>query len=107
MTEFPQQVQNPFKVMLLWLKFEILDLDAILEAIEGSQVMKRLELQQKHQRAEDKRLIEQIMNGEKSLSTLFMTKKDKQQKITQLNVAIDRANEDIECYGLLHKILVL
>ena len=55
-SEFPHQVQNPFKVMLRWLKFEILDLEAILEAIEGSQVMKRLDLQLTNQKAEDERL---------------------------------------------------
>jgi hypothetical protein len=26
-------MQNPFKIMIRWLKFEILDIDAILEAI--------------------------------------------------------------------------
>lgn len=29
----PKKMQNPFKAMLRWLKFEILDLEAILFAI--------------------------------------------------------------------------
>jgi hypothetical protein len=32
-------MQNPFKVMLRWLKFEILDIEAILEAIGRKNLM--------------------------------------------------------------------
>jgi hypothetical protein len=37
--DFPVKMQNPFKVMLRWLKFEILDIEAILEAISKKNSM--------------------------------------------------------------------
>jgi hypothetical protein len=38
---------------------------------------------------------------------LFMSKKDKIAKITQLHQNIQSADHDIECLSLLHKIIVL
>lgn len=38
-TEFPNEMVNPFKVMMRWVKFEILDIEAILEAIEKKNTM--------------------------------------------------------------------
>ena len=38
-------MQNPFKVMMRWLKFEIYDIEAILEAISKKNAMKQQELQ--------------------------------------------------------------
>lgn len=37
--EYPSKMQNPFKIMLRWLKFELLDLEAILEAISKKNSM--------------------------------------------------------------------
>lgn len=41
--DFPVKMQNPFKVMLRWLKFEILDIEAILEAISKKNSMQMQE----------------------------------------------------------------
>ena len=38
-TEFPNEMCNPFKVMVRWVKFEILDIEAILEAIDKKNTM--------------------------------------------------------------------
>jgi len=38
-TDFPNNMQNPFKVILRFIKFEILDIEAILEAIEKKNTM--------------------------------------------------------------------
>jgi len=37
--EYPVKMQNPFKIMIRWLKFEILDIEAILEAISKKNSM--------------------------------------------------------------------
>jgi hypothetical protein len=38
-------MQNPFKIMIRWLKFEILDIEAILEAISKKNEMDYLRLE--------------------------------------------------------------
>ena len=40
-------MQNPFKVMLRWLKFEILDIEAIMEAIDKKNTMQQQEFAKK------------------------------------------------------------
>lgn len=47
------------------------------------------------------------MDGKESISTFFMSKKEKVQRITTLTASIQTAGQDIECLGLLHKIVVL
>ena len=47
------------------------------------------------------------MDGVQTISTFFMSKKDKISKITSLTQQIAIAGQDIECLGLLHKIVVL
>lgn len=37
--ELPLKIQNPFKIMIRWLKFEILDIESILEAISKKNAM--------------------------------------------------------------------
>jgi len=56
---------------------------------------------------EDERLLNEIMNGETTLKTFFMSKRDKIQRITALQRTIESAGQDIDCLSLLHKIIVI
>lgn len=47
------------------------------------------------------------MDGKETLKTFFMSKKEKVAKITSLQRSIATAGQDIECLGLLHKIVVI
>jgi len=49
----PKMMQNPFTVMRRWLNYEILDLDAILEAIA-----KKSEMDERRRAMQAKRLVE-------------------------------------------------
>ena len=48
-----------------------------------------------------------ILEGKGSVKQWFMTKNDKINRITELTLNINSAGQDIECLGLLHKIVVL
>lgn len=100
-------MQNPFKIMIRWLKFEILDIEAILEAISKKNEMEKQQLEKIQQREEERRVLANIMDGKETFSTFFMSKKEKVSKITALTASIQAAGQDIECLGLLHKIVVL
>ena len=105
--DFPEKMQNPFKVMIRWLKFEILDIEAILEAISQKNEMEKRQLQRIAQRDEERKSIQNILEGKDSFKTFFMGKKEKITKITNLTQSINAAGQDIECLGLLQKIIVL
>ena len=51
--DLPAKMNNPFSVMRRWLKYEILDLEAILEAIQKKNEMEKRKMQKQKQRNEN------------------------------------------------------
>ena len=106
-TSLPTRMKNPFKIMLRWLKFEILDLEAIIEAISQKNEMERRKQNRIAQQQQEIAEMNAIKEGQSSLKLWFMSKNDKINKITELTSSIQAAGTEIECLGLLHKIVVL
>ena len=103
----PHKMQNPFTDMRRWLKFEILDLQAILEAIDKKNEMEKRRNKKNMDRKDAIKQIKDMQAGKDSLRTYFMTQQGKVNKITQLTEEVVKAENDIECLGLLHKIVVI
>lgn len=93
--------------MRRWLKFEILDLRSILQAIEKKNEMDKRRLEKIRKRDADKNELQNMREGKESLRTFFMRKETKITRITELTNKIINAEKDIECLDLLHKIVVL
>lgn len=55
--EYPSKVASPFKTMLRWLKFEISDLEAMLEAIGKKSQMVATQQAKLQKRDEDAKLL--------------------------------------------------
>jgi len=53
-------MKNPFTVMRRWLNYEILDLEAILEAIENKNEMEKRKMNLIVKRSEELQLLESI-----------------------------------------------
>ena len=100
-------MQNPFTNMRRWLKFELLDLRAILQAIDKKNEMKRRQEETMRKRDHDKNELKNLRDGKDSLRTFFMRKDAKVSRITGLTNRILASERDIECLDLLHKIVVL
>ena len=103
----PNKMQNPFTNMRRWLKFELLDLRAILQAIDKKNEMKRRQEETMRKRDHDKNELKNLRDGKDSLRTFFMRKDAKVSRITGLTNRILASERDIECLDLLHKIVVL
>jgi hypothetical protein len=58
-------------------------------------------------RNEEREELKAILEGKGYLKHIFMNKNDKINRITELTSSINAAGLDIECLGLLHKIIVL
>ena len=93
--------------MRRWLKFEILDLEAIMEAIEAKNEMEKRQQNKVKQRNENMIDLQKLQEGKTTFSSIFMSKDSKINKITKLTNEIQSSEMDIECLGLLHKIVVL
>ncbi len=75
--------------MKLWVKWEQLDIQAMLEAIE---IKSQMELQRQKRmlrKQNDQKDLERLNNGKKSIKTIFMSHKSAVNKITNLKHKIE------------------
>ena len=86
--ELPTKMQNPFTVMRRWLKFELLDLCAILEAIKKKNEMEKRRQTKVQQRNDEKEELFKLKEGQSTLRSLFMGKDSKINRITELTNSI-------------------
>ena len=93
--------------MRRWLKFEILDLEAMLEAVDKSTEMEKRKIAKVKQRNSDMEEMRAMKDGKDTIRSFFRSKEGKISKITDLSEAILKADRDIECLDLLYKIVVL
>jgi len=73
MESLPHKMQNPFTDMRRWLKYEILDLQAILEAIDKKNEMEKRRNKKIIDRKDAIKQIKDMREGKDSLKTYFMT----------------------------------
>lgn len=100
-------MHNPFTNMRRWLKFELLDLRAIMGAIEKKNEMHKRKEEKEQKRDSDKLEVQNMRDGKETFRTFFMRKDSKISRITELTERILSNERDIECLDLLHKIIVL
>lgn len=107
--ELPTKMQNPFINMRRWLKFELLDLGAMLEAIHKKNEMDKRRREKIRKRNADKIELQNYREGTTPIFSIanLRTKDSKISRITELTNRIINNEKDIECLSLLHKIVVL
>ena len=74
--------------MRRWLKFEILDLEAILTAVQTSNEMDKRMSAKVQQRNKDVTALRQLKDGRETIKTFFRSKEGKVNKITKLTEEI-------------------
>ena len=103
----PKMMQNPFTVMRRWLNYEILDLEAILEAIAKKSEMDERKRSMVAKREADMLKLDNMRQGKDNIYTFFMSNAQKRTKITDLQRSTGEEALSIECLELIHKITVL
>ena len=64
----PQSVQNPFRVMKLWLKWETMDIQAMIEAIEARSELEGRRLQIVQRRTGKQKELDKLKAGKKGFT---------------------------------------
>jgi hypothetical protein len=105
--ELPKTVINPFKVMKLWLKWETLDIAAMMEAVyaKGDLDGKKNAILKK--RADKQKELEKLKAGKGGFLTKFKSQNSIVNSITNLTREIQTINREIECYEAYIKVLTL
>jgi hypothetical protein len=100
-------VKNPYKVMRLWLKWESLDINAMLEAIETKSDLegRRFSLNQRKQQKQ--RELDKLKSGKSSMKTMFKSQNSIVNSITNLTREIANTEKEIECYDIYIKTLII
>ena len=83
-----EKLQNPFTIMRRWLKFEIADLEAILEAVVRSSEMEAKKNAKIKERNANMEEVRKMKDGKDTFKSFFRSKEGKVNKITVLTEAI-------------------
>jgi hypothetical protein len=100
-------LMNPYKTMRLWIKWEQLDIQALLEAVEVRGTIDKLRMQCIEKRVNRQKELEKLNQGKTSFKTLLSSKEGKVNRITELTRKISGGEKEIECLDLYLKILVM
>lgn len=84
----PKEVSNPFRIMKLWARWEMLDISAIIEAIEIKSKLEGRKADRISSKESNKKDLEKLNNGKNTLTSMFMSKDGKVNKITSLTRVI-------------------
>ncbi len=98
---------NPFRIMKLWAKWEMLDIEAIIAAIDMKSKMEARRAEKISSKESNKKDLDKLNTGKNTLTTMFMSKDGKVNKITSLTRVISQSEKELECMNLFLKICVL
>jgi len=99
----PTIMENPYQILKRFIKWEIMDLEAMIETIESKNEMTRRRESVLQSRQKDSKELFKLQNSNK----MFMTKNAKVNRITVLNDRIERLAKEIDCADVLTKIIFL
>jgi len=105
--DLPKAVTNPFRVMKLWLKWETMDIQAMIEAIESRSELEGKRQQIVTRRANKQKELDKLKQGKKGFTQMFKTQNSIINSITNLTREVQQADKEIECYDVYIRTLTL
>ena len=103
MVKLPTLMSNPYEILSKFIKWEIMDLEAMIEAVESKNEMTRRRGLITTGMTKDNRELFKLQNTNKR----FMTKNQKVNRITLINERIEQAGREIEATEILNRITLL
>jgi hypothetical protein len=107
--QMPKKMKNPYIEVRRWLKWEILDMQALLEAVDlKTQVDRRRVAMMKKVESLNQEIkdLQQGKQNIKHLKHLFYTSDEKVKRITGLRKQIDQSIEDADVTTRIYKLIV-
>ena len=91
-----QSMHNPFYEITTWLKGEMYDIKAMLEAIDKRDEVEANKLKIESKKKSDGTVLERLTSGRKTLKTILKGSSSKQSEILHLQSSISVAEKDID-----------
>ena len=99
----PKSIDNPYRNFKHWIKEEIIDFHALVEAIGQREVVEGMKHKAESKRKSSQSSLDKLNAGKKTFKTWFKSASSKANEVTNLTQGIAQWNVDIEHY---EKILV-
>ncbi len=93
--------------MRLWLKWESLDIAAMLEAIEMKSELESRRFSINLRKQQKQKELDKLKSGKSSMKTMFKSQNSIVNSITNLTREIASSEKEIECYDIYIKTLVI
>ena len=98
---------NPFKVMKLWIKWETLDIAAMIEAVDAKSDLDDKKHSILQRRANKQKDLDKLKQGKGGIKTMFKSQNSIVNSITNLTREIQTIDRELECYEAYIKVLTL
>lgn len=89
---------NPFQKLRFWIKEEIYDLQAILEAIDCKENLDKLLVKTRSKKKQCEKNLDTLNTGKKTLTNFWKSQGSKANEITRLTATIAQCDADIINY---------
>ena len=84
----PKHIQNPFKIMKLWVRWEMIDIIAFLEAVDIKAQLESKKHKRIQKKESDQKELQKLNQGKNTLKSIFQSQDQKVNKITTLTRSI-------------------
>ena len=101
------QTVNPYTNLKMWLRYEMLDIDSIIEAIDKRAYLEKLKNDLELKLEDDKKQRNKIKDGKLTLSTFYKSETEKAVTLEQIEQKIMKGERDTEVYNRLTQIVTL
>lgn len=105
--EATRKYKNPFLEAALWIRGEMLDIQGMLNALKGRDLVQKRQTDCENKKRSDSEELQSLSLGKTTLKSFFKSASSKQSDITKLQGAIDQANVDIEQYQKLQNFITV
>lgn len=92
----PKQLDNPYRKFKHWIKEEIIDFHALVEAISQREVIENWKQKAESKRKSSQNTLDKLNAGKKTFKTIFKSASSKANEITNLTQIIAQCSADIE-----------
>lgn len=94
----PKHLDNPYSKFKHWIKEELIDFHALVEAILQRELIAQLKTKTESKRTSCQNDLDKLNSGKKTLKTFFKSNSAKANEITSLTQSIAQSSVDIENY---------
>jgi hypothetical protein len=93
--------KNPFAETAIWIKGEMLDIQGMIDAMRGRELVMKAQLSTESKKRDNQEELEKLSLGKTTLTSFWKSKESKEKSILNLQASIEQANVEIEEYRKL------